>query len=156
MRLSLKGKKITINHILLYKLWHIGQIYTIPRYIKKEIERIDNCLWNNNKKKTQQPHKDLAQLFIWRGRLDILEIGTHWKSLKIKWIQRLLNPTNALRRDLILYRLNLILNSSQSLALFRQKQIMKICKNRTKKNSLFCYLVLDYISPVTTSILPRL
>ena len=156
MRLSLKGKEITINHILLYKLSvvHRSNIYYSKIYQKGNWENIQLPL--EPKKTPQQPHKDLAQLSIWRGRLDILEIGTHWKSLKIKWIQRLLNPTNALRRDLVLYRLNLILNSSQSLALFRQKQIMKICKNRTMKISLFCCLVLDYISSVTTSIPPRL
>ena len=39
VRLSLRGKKIIINQILLSKLCYIGQIYTIPKYIKKEIEK---------------------------------------------------------------------------------------------------------------------
>ena len=37
--LSLRGRKIIINQILLSKLWYIGQIYTMPKYIKKEIEK---------------------------------------------------------------------------------------------------------------------
>ena len=38
---------------------------------------------------------------------------------------KVLNPTNALWRDLMLYHLNLILNSNHSLALFSQKQIFR-------------------------------
>ena len=69
------------------------------------------------------PHpRYLAQLSIWRGGVGALDIDTHLKYLKIKWIQKLLNPTNASWKDLILYRLKLILNSNQGLALFRQKQ----------------------------------
>ena len=49
--------------------------------------------------------RHLAQLSIWRGGLRILY------SLKKKWIQRLLNPANALRNDLRLYQLTLILDS---------------------------------------------
>ena len=50
---SLRGKKIIINQ-LLSKLWYIVQIYTIPKYIKKEIEkRIYNLL--RNKKKSDFP-----------------------------------------------------------------------------------------------------
>ena len=47
----------------------------------------------------------LPQLSIWRSGLSILEIDTQLNSIKIKWIQRLLNPTNALWKDLILYQL---------------------------------------------------
>ena len=53
-------------------------------YIKKEIEkRIYNFLWNN-KKKSDFP-------------------DTQLNSLKIKLIQKLLNPTNALWKDLMLH-----------------------------------------------------
>ena len=63
----------------------------------------------------------LVQLSIWSGGLDILDIDTNLNSLKIKWIQRLLNPTNTLWKFLMLFRLNFILNSNQDLALIRQK-----------------------------------
>ena len=40
------------DQFVLSKLWYIVQIYTIPKYIKKEIEkRIYNFLWNNKKKR---------------------------------------------------------------------------------------------------------
>ena len=84
---SLRGKKIIINQ-LLSKLWYIVQMYTIPRYIKKEIEkRIYNFLRNNKKNQISQ---------TLRHSLDILDIDTQLNSLKIKLIQKLLNPTNAL------------------------------------------------------------
>ena len=78
----------------------------------------------------------VAQLSIWRSGLGFLDKDTQLNSLKRKWIQRLLNPTNALWKELMLYRLKLILDSKQGLALFRQKQILssnrtRICKNRT-------------------------
>ena len=37
----------------------------------------------------------------------------------------LLNPTNALGKNLMLYQLNLILNYNQGLAHFRKKQILR-------------------------------
>ena len=71
--------------------------------------------------------------------MDILDINTQLNFLNIKWIKRLLNPTNGLWKDLMLYRLNvdLILNSNQVLALFRQKQILSynIDKSLQKQNN---------------------
>ena len=118
MRCPWPGKKTIINQ-LLSKLWYIAQIHTIPKYIKKEIEkRIYNFLRNNKKNQTSQ---------TLRCSLDILDIDIQLNSLKIKLIQKLLNPTNALWKDHMLYRLNvdLILNSNQGLPLFRQKQIFR-------------------------------
>ena len=130
MRLSLRGKKIIINQ-LLSKPWYKVQIYTIPKYIKKEIEkRIYNFLQNNKKDQTCQ---------TLRHSLDILDIDTQLNSLKIKLIQKLLNPTNALWKGLMLYWLNidLILNSYQGLALLRQKHILRYNwhKNLQKQNN---------------------
>ena len=86
----------------------------------------------------------LHQPSVWRGAADILDIDTKLIFLKIKWIQRLLNPTNALWKDLMLYGLNLILNSNQSLALFRQKQFLRSFRNKNlqkqKKENFFIQL----------------
>ena len=60
-------------------------------------------------RKKIRPPRHLAQLSIWIGGLGILDIDTQLNSLKIKLIQRLLNPTNAIWKDLIL---NLILSSN--------------------------------------------
>ena len=102
-----------------------------------------------------QPPRRLAQLSIWTSGLGILDIKTQLNSLKIKWIQRLLNPTNALQKNLMMYQLNLILNYNQGLALFKQRWILRstlvknIYKNKTMKISLF-----DFSNnfPVPTSV----
>ena len=44
-----------------------------------------------------------GKLSIWRGALGIFDIDAQLNYIKIKWIQRLLNPTNALWKDLMLY-----------------------------------------------------
>ena len=66
-----------------------------------------------------RPPRYLAQISIWVIRLGILNVETQLNSLKMKRIQRLLNPTNAVWKNLMLYQLNLILNNNQQLAFFR-------------------------------------
>ena len=44
-----------------------------------------------------------VQLSIWKGGLDIFDIANQLNSLKIKWIKTLLNPTNVLWKNLMLY-----------------------------------------------------
>ena len=93
-----------------------------------EIYQKGNCEKNTQFPRVQEkirPLRHLAQLTIWRGGLGILEIDTQLNSVNIKWIQRSLNPTNALWIDLMMYQLKLILNSDQRLVFFRQKQILR-------------------------------
>ena len=98
-------------------------------------------LFQNILKKKLQKHT-ISQLpssncsFL-RGRLGISDIDIQLKSLKLKWIQWLINCTNALWKDLMLYRLNLILNSNQDLAFSRQKRIIrsKRLTNLQKQNN---------------------
>ena len=99
-----------------------------------------------------QPPRHLTQLSIWKGGLGILGIDTQLKYMEIKKILRSLGPTIALWKYIVLYRLKLILNSDQGLALFRQKQILaglllltKIYKNRTMKFFLLNHSMLGYI-----------
>ena len=120
---EVRGKKVTVNQIFLSKLRYIGQIYTINIYITKEIgEKIYFFL---KRKKRRPPALWLNFPF---GK------DTQLNSLRIKWIQSLLNPTNALWKDLMLYRLNLILNSNQCLALFRQKNSIGLMNRKMSKN----------------------
>ena len=51
-------KKTIVNQVLLSTLWYIGQIYTIPKFIKEKIE------------------KTVAQLSIWKCGLGILDTDT--------------------------------------------------------------------------------
>ena len=110
--LSLRGKKLITNQILLSKLWYIGQIYAVTKYIKKQIEKmIYDFLWGGEK---ICPPRHLVQLPIWKGRLGILDIDIQLNALKIKWIQRLLNSDNAVWKKLILYQLNLMNRDNKS------------------------------------------
>ena len=98
--------------------------------MKKEY-RISSGEWKNTN--SQTPSSTLN--FV--GGLGILDIDKQLNYIKIKWIQSLLNLTDALWKDLMLYQLKFILNSDQSLALFRQKQIFRTTghKNLQKQNN---------------------
>ena len=61
----MKKKERIVNQIFLSKLWYIGQIYTIPKFIKEEIE------------------KAMAELSIWKCGLGILDIDTKLNSLEL-------------------------------------------------------------------------
>ena len=88
----------------------------------------------NRKIMTSQAPSSALHFEEWIG---ILDIEAQLNSLKSKCIQRLLNITNVLWKDLMLYRLNLTLNSNQGLALFRKKQNLKSNrhKNLQKRNN---------------------
>ena len=60
-------KKRTANQILSSKLWYIGQIYTIPKFIIEKIEKI-------------------SQVSIWKCGLGILDIDPQLSSLELQWI----------------------------------------------------------------------
>ena len=92
---------------------------------------------SSGRKKEPRPPRHLAKLSIWTGGLGILDIGTQLYYLKTKWIQMLINLTNAVSKDPILYSSNFFLNSNQGLALFRQKQIFRPNrhKNLQKQNN---------------------
>ena len=100
-------------------------------YSKIYQKRIYQFLWNRKK---IWPPRCLVQLSISASGLGILDIETQLNSLKIKWIQRLLNSNNSLWKNLILYQFNLILNYNKGLALFRQKQILRF-KHLQKQNN---------------------
>ena len=77
----------------------------------------------------------LSQIPIWKGAQGISGIDTQLSSLKIKWIQRLLNPTNALSEDLTLYLLKLTLESKPRLdaILFGQTQVVRSTRHKNLK-----------------------
>ena len=111
----------------------MGQIYTIPKYIKKQIEKMIYDFLCEGKK--IHPPRHLVQLPISKGGLGILDIDTQLNSLKIKWTQRLLNSNSALWKNLMLYRLSLNLKSNQGLALFRQNQILRSARHSNLQNN---------------------
>ena len=113
-------------------LWEGKNNSKLPAFIKTMVHRsnIHNSKINQkeNWKKhiklplelqKMRPPRYLIELSTWKGGLGILDIDTQLNSLKTKWIQRLLilSPNNALWKDLMLYWLSLIPNSSQGLVL---------------------------------------
>ena len=58
----------------------MGQIYIIPKYIRKEIEK-SNTISSGTTKKIRPP-RHLAQLSIWKDGVGILDIDAQLNSLK--------------------------------------------------------------------------
>ena len=94
VRLSLRGKKIIVNQILLSKLRYIGQMYTI--LINKEIERIYNFLWNGKNTTSQTPSSTLhlegwTRYFRHRHSIKLSKFHkcslerSHAVSVKLNW-----------------------------------------------------------------------
>ena len=82
-----------------------------------------------------------VQLSIQRSGVSILHMNTQLNPLKIlENPERLINDPNALWKDLVPYQLNLILNSSQGVASFKQTLTLSRQKFE-KKLKFFRYLV---------------
>ena len=77
----------------------------------------------------KRPPRYVGQLSILRGGLGILDISTQLNSIK-KMDSKVTKSHQCSLKDLLPYRLNLILNTNQGLALFRQIQILR--SNRRK------------------------
>ena len=148
MRLFLRGKKIILNQILFPRCYtYIGQIYTIPKHIKKEIEKRIRNFPRNKKKYNLQT---LSLILYFEGGLSNLDIDTQLNynnkmdSKVIKSHQRSLERSHA-----VLIEINSETWSRPSPSI--QKQILtgllvtKVYKNRAMKISLFNYSILGYI-----------
>ena len=94
VKLFLRDKKIIVNQTLLSKLCYIGQTCTVQKYTNEQY-----TISSGTGKKIR-PLRHLAQLYLYRSGLGVLDIETQLNSLKTKWIKRLLNPTNALWKNL--------------------------------------------------------
>ena len=84
MRLSLRGKKLIVNQTLLSRLWCIGKILTIQKYIKKEIEkRIFDFLWNRKKKTSSQTPSSALHLEEWTRHRDTIKLSENIMDSKV-------------------------------------------------------------------------
>ena len=133
---------------------HKSNIYYSESISKRNLKEYTSSSVTEKNATFQAPSSILS---IWRDGLDILDIDTQLNSLKLKWIQRLLMLLScqcSLKKiSCCMFRLNLILNSNQGLALSRQKRILSSnrhrsktdCENRSMK-------IPGYTSPITTSL----
>ena len=135
-------------------------MYYSKTYQKRNWNNIRFSLDGTEKKTTSQAPGPTLHL-EWVGQA-FFDTYIELNSLKIKWSQSLLNPTNALWKDLILYRLNSVLNSNQGLPLFKQKQIVRSnrLQNFRKQNNedFFIQLLIAWVHFInsTTSLPPNL
>ena len=104
---------------------HKSNIYYSESISKRNLKEYTSSSVTEKNATFQAPSSILS---IWRDGLDILDIDTQLNSLKLKWIQRLLMLLScqcSLKKiSCCMFRLNLILNSNQGLALSRKKRIL--------------------------------
>ena len=86
--LSLKGKTIIINTILLSKLWYICSVFPLPKNLIPEINKIIfKFLWNN--KNPEPIARETLFLPRERGGLGILVPSIESQALRIKYLIKL-------------------------------------------------------------------
>ena len=117
VRLCLTGEKKIVNQTLLYKLWLIGQICSIPKYTKKEYM----ISFETGKKRVlpdiqlNSPLDEWTRYFIHREKIKLSKNKMDSRAIKShQW--SLENPHVVSP---------LLLNYHQGLALFKQKQILR-------------------------------
>ena len=91
--LSLKGKTMIINTILLSKLWYICSVFPLPRHLLPEINKmIFNFLWNS---KNREPIAgETLFLPIERGGLGISLPSIESYALRTKFLLQLGKENN--------------------------------------------------------------
>ena len=90
--LSLQGKAMLINTILLSKIWFLANIFIIPTWARKKINQIIyQHLWDSNSEPINRPTLSRT---IDNGGLNILNIDNQNYSLLLKHTLKMTNPNN--------------------------------------------------------------
>ena len=117
VRLCLRVKNKIVNQTLLYKLWLIGQICSIPEYTKKEYM----ISFETGKKRVlpdiqlNSPLDEWTRYFIHREQIKLTKNKMDSKAFK--------SHQCSLEKSHVVS--TLLLNYHQGLALFKQKQILR-------------------------------
>ena len=117
VRLCLRVKNKIVNQTLLYKLWLIGQICSIPEYTKKEYM----ISFETGKKRVlpdiqlNSPLDEWTRYFIHREQIKLSKNKMDSKAFK--------SHQCSLEKSHVVS--TLLLNYHQGLALFKQKQILR-------------------------------
>ena len=117
VRLCLRVKNKIVNQTLLYKLWLIGQICSIPEYTKKEYM----ISFETGKKRVlpdiqlNSPLDEWTRYFIHREQIKLSQNKMDSKAFK--------SHQCSLEKSHVVS--TLLLNYHQGLALFKQKQILR-------------------------------
>ena len=117
VRLCLRVKNKIVNQTLLYKLWLIGQICSIPEYTKKEYM----ISFETGKKRVlpdiqlNSPLDEWTRYFIHREQIKLSKNKMDSKAFK--------SHQCSLEKSHVVS--TLLLNYHQGLAIFKQKQILR-------------------------------
>ena len=119
LRLSLIGRKLVINQIMLSKMWYLAYVETPPKFILQEIKReIYNFLWNFKKIRVNMLTTTMP---IAVGGLAIIDIETQCKallcSIVVKFIRDI--PKNKVWTELMLWHLNRFRKAHQGINTFK-------------------------------------
>ena len=91
LKLSLIGKKIVINQVLLSKIWYFAYVETPPKNVIQEIKRdIYNFLWSYKKIRI---NRITTTMPINEGGLGIIDIESQCKAIKCAILSKLNNKT---------------------------------------------------------------
>ena len=119
LKLSLIGRKLIINQVMLSKIWYFAYVETPPKHIMLDIKRaIYNFLWNFRKVRVNMVTTTMP---INMGGLGIIDIETQCKAIKCAVISKFLNDLQQKKvwAEIMLWHLNRFRNAKQGINLFK-------------------------------------
>ena len=119
LQLSLIGKKMIINQVLLSKIWYLAYVTTPPKKVINRINRmIYDFLWNY--KKIRVSRNTITQP-IQKGGLGILDLETQCDAIKNTLIKMLIRDKtkNKIWANLMVWHLDKYRSANQNLSVFK-------------------------------------
>ena len=102
--LSLRGKRLVINQLVLSQRWFLAQVIQIPDTVINRVERlVADLLWNEKPPKVIKPNLHLP---VEEGGLGILEVRMKIESLHLRLVGRLFHSKDSPWRDMAICLLN--------------------------------------------------
>ena len=117
-KLSLKGKRIIINQLILSKIWFLAQVIPVPQKVITDLEGLVlDFLWGGRQTRVR---KQVLYLPIKQGGLGLIDITTKIQSLHLRWVGKLLDNTlKGPWKILMIYQLNKLRKATQGASVFR-------------------------------------
>ena len=119
LKLSIIGRKLIINQVMLSKIWYLAYVETPPKHIIQDIKRtIYNFLWNFKKVRINMITTTMP---IMIGGLGIIDIETQCKAIKCAVISKFLNDIQKQKAwaEIMLWHLNRFRNAKHGINLFK-------------------------------------
>ena len=119
LKLSIIGRKLIINQVMLSKIWYLAYVETPPKHIIQDIKRIIyNFLWNFKKVRINMITTTMP---IMIGGLGIIDIETQCKAIKCAVISKFLNDIQKQKAwaEIMLWHLNRFRNAKHGINLFK-------------------------------------